>query len=120
VVVEGGEKSGTVHQVREALAIGRPVLVAEDLLRGPGVTWVRDIVGNPGVIVWATARDVIELLALACANIRCHRQLDVGTAPTMLRTGPTRATMDAWGMACVARREPRCSCYSHAAAPAER
>jgi DNA processing protein len=65
VVVEAGEKSGTVHQVNESLAIGRPVLVAECLLRGRGVTWVRDIVGNRGVIIWATSRDVIELLALA-------------------------------------------------------
>jgi DNA processing protein len=65
VVVEAGEKSGTVHQVQESLAIGRPVLLAETLLRGRGVTWVRDIVGNRGVIIWATPRDVVELLALA-------------------------------------------------------
>jgi DNA processing protein len=67
VVVEAGEKSGTVHQVRESLAVGRPVLIAEGLLWGRGVTWVRDMLGNPGVIVWATSRDVIELLALARA-----------------------------------------------------
>ena len=65
VVVEAAEKSGTVHQVREALAIGRPVLLAEGVLRGRGATWARDIVGNRGVIIWATSRDVMELLALA-------------------------------------------------------
>jgi len=65
VVVEAGEKSGTLHQVREALAVGRPVLIAETLLRGRGVAWVRDIVGHRGVIIWATPRDVLELLALA-------------------------------------------------------
>jgi predicted Rossmann fold nucleotide-binding protein DprA/Smf involved in DNA uptake len=63
VVVEAGEKSGTIHQVRESLAIGRPVLVAESLLRGKGVRWVRDLVRSRGVDVWATARDVVELLA---------------------------------------------------------
>ena len=65
VVVEAGQKSGTVHQVRESLAIGRSVLLAEGLLRGRGVSWARDIVGNRGVIIWATSRDVVELLALA-------------------------------------------------------
>lgn len=65
VVVEAGEKSGTVHQVRESLAIGRPVLLAEGLLRGRGVSWARNIVGNRGVIIWATPRDVVELLALS-------------------------------------------------------
>jgi DNA processing protein len=65
VIVEAGEKSGTIHQVRESLVMGRPVLVAERLLRGRGVGWVRDIVGHRGVIIWATARDVVELLALA-------------------------------------------------------
>jgi len=69
VVIEAGEKSGTIHQVRESLSIGRPILLAEGLLRGRGVTWARDIVGNRGVIIWATSRDVVELLALAGAGL---------------------------------------------------
>jgi hypothetical protein len=63
--------------VRESLALGRPVLVAQGLLRGRGVTWVRDIVGNRGVIVWATPRDVVELLALARTSV-VRRRSQVG------------------------------------------
>jgi DNA processing protein len=65
VVVEAGEKSGTVHQVRESLAVGRPVLVAESLLQGRGISWARDLVQHPGVFVWAMARDVVEHISTA-------------------------------------------------------
>jgi hypothetical protein len=62
VLVEAGEKSGTVHVVREALRVGRPVLVSEQLFRGRGVSWVWDFAKNPGLYVWATPSDVLELL----------------------------------------------------------
>jgi DNA processing protein len=62
VLVEAGEKSGTVHAVREALRLGRPVLVSEQLFGGCGVSWVWDLAKNPGLQVWAAPSDVLKLL----------------------------------------------------------
>jgi DNA processing protein len=62
VLVEAGEASGTIHQVKEALAVRRPVLVAERMLRGASVQWVRQLVRRPGVFVWAVPGDVCHEL----------------------------------------------------------
>jgi DNA processing protein len=59
VLVEAGERSGTVHQVREALSCRRRVFVAEALLRGSVVAWVRKLGQHPGVVVWSTPNDVV-------------------------------------------------------------
>jgi DNA processing protein len=62
VLVEAGEKSGTVHALREAVRLGRPVLVSERLFRGRGVGWVWELAKNPGLRVWATPSDVVRWL----------------------------------------------------------
>lgn len=39
VIVEAGEKSGSLHQGWEALRLGRPLFLAESLLRDPSLSW---------------------------------------------------------------------------------
>ena len=58
VLVEAGENSGTVHQVRESLLVGRPVLIAERLSRRPTcVQWPTAVLGaNWGCLVWGKPR----------------------------------------------------------------
>jgi DNA processing protein len=65
VLVEAGEKSGTVHQVRESLAVGRPVLLSERVVMNPRVQWARELWGRQGLFVWDTAEDVRWLLRRA-------------------------------------------------------
>jgi predicted Rossmann fold nucleotide-binding protein DprA/Smf involved in DNA uptake len=62
VLVEAGETSGTQHVVREARLRRRPVLVSEQLFRGRGVGWVSELARDPGLRVWASPSDVLELL----------------------------------------------------------
>ena len=60
VLVEARERSGTIHVVREALARGRRVFIAEQVLRRAGPAWVRSVVQFPGVVVWSAAREVVD------------------------------------------------------------
>jgi DNA processing protein len=62
VLVEAGENSGTVHAVREALRLRRPVLVSQCLFRGRGLSWLRELARDPQLHVWARPGDVVELL----------------------------------------------------------
>jgi DNA processing protein len=39
VIVEAGEKSGSLHQGWEALRLGRPLFLFESLLRDPALKW---------------------------------------------------------------------------------
>jgi DNA processing protein len=43
VIVEAGEKSGSLHQGWEALRLGRPLFVFEGLLRNPSLTWAAEM-----------------------------------------------------------------------------
>ena len=61
VLVEARERSGTIHVVREALACGRQVLIAERVLRRACPAWVRSAAQHPGVVVWSAAREVVDL-----------------------------------------------------------
>jgi predicted Rossmann fold nucleotide-binding protein DprA/Smf involved in DNA uptake len=63
VLIEAGEKSGTVHQVRDSLAVGRPVLIAERVMMNPKVQWARQLWGQRGVFVWAAAEEVAARVA---------------------------------------------------------
>ena len=73
VLVAAGETSGTRHQVRECLAVGRPVLVSRGTT---GVSWVRDLVEAGRVAVWDRPSDLRSLLAL------CWRVSPFGRSPT--------------------------------------
>jgi DNA processing protein len=61
VLVEAGETSGTVHQVRQARALGRPVFVSRSAARS---SWVRALAEVGGVRVWDEPRELRTLLAL--------------------------------------------------------
>ena len=39
LIVEAGEKSGTVHQGWEAIRLGRPLYLLESLVNAPGLNW---------------------------------------------------------------------------------
>ena len=45
VIVEAGEKSGSLHQGWEALRLGRPLLLVEERVRGRGYAWVSEMEG---------------------------------------------------------------------------
>lgn len=60
VVVAAGEHSGTRVQAREAIAHGRPVILSSMVARD--TRWGADLVGQPGVHVAATPREVLRHL----------------------------------------------------------
>jgi DNA processing protein len=60
VVVEATHKSGARTQVRAALAHGRPVLLAADLL---DQTWAREVAARPGIYVIRSLSELDEVLA---------------------------------------------------------
>jgi DNA processing protein len=43
VIVEAGEKSGSLHQGWEALRLGRPLFLVEELVGGRGLAWVSEM-----------------------------------------------------------------------------
>ena len=45
VIVEAGEKSGSLHQGWEALRLGRPLFLLESLLRDSALSWAREMEG---------------------------------------------------------------------------
>jgi predicted Rossmann fold nucleotide-binding protein DprA/Smf involved in DNA uptake len=60
VVVAAGEHSGTRIQAREALAHGRPVILAESVVRG--TRWGTELLRHPGVYRAATPADALDRL----------------------------------------------------------
>jgi DNA processing protein len=71
VLIEAGERSGTQHQVREAISVARLVLVHTRLI--DTVEWVTELVERKLVIPWATTAEVLERLIgkedpVACAG----------------------------------------------------
>lgn len=42
IIVEAGEKSGTIHQGWEALRLGRPLFVLERLMNDPDLAWPKE------------------------------------------------------------------------------
>jgi DNA processing protein len=58
VLVEAGESSGTRHQVRECLDLGRAVFVHDALLVESGPTWIRDLARRGELCPWSTAIDL--------------------------------------------------------------
>jgi DNA processing protein len=60
VLVEAAEASGTVHQVREGLALGRQVLVGRRIAETVG--WVRELVHAGRVQVWTEPKEFVGML----------------------------------------------------------
>jgi DNA processing protein len=44
VIVEAGEKSGTLHQGWEALRLGRPLFLLESVAIDPGLSWTKEMI----------------------------------------------------------------------------
>jgi DNA processing protein len=65
VLVEAGDRSGTIHEVRESLRLKHPVYVAEYLANE--VAWLRELRGDGRVVTWAEAT---EAVALCCELAR--------------------------------------------------
>ena len=49
VIVEAGETSGTLHQGWEALRLGRPLFLVEELVLSQGHTWAKEMMGYGAV-----------------------------------------------------------------------
>lgn len=60
IVIEAGERSGTVHQVRESLSAGRRVLIHDEIIRSPHVFWARELLGTPNVHTFCDSVEVLE------------------------------------------------------------
>ena len=63
VLVEAGESSGTRHQVRECLDLGRPVFVHDALLGSDGPSWLVDLARRGEISPWSCAADLGEAVA---------------------------------------------------------
>ena len=43
VIVEAGDKSGTIHQGWEALRLGRPLFIMESLVKNKALAWPQEM-----------------------------------------------------------------------------
>jgi DNA processing protein len=60
VIVEAGPTSGARTQARQALAHGRPVLLAAEVLEQP---WAQTLAERPGTHVFDTPAEVVRTVA---------------------------------------------------------
>lgn len=59
VIVEAGEKSGTLHQGWEALRLGRPLFLMESLAQNQALTWPKELIRYGAQVL---SRESLELL----------------------------------------------------------
>jgi DNA processing protein len=63
VIVEAGEKSGTLHQAWEALRLGRPLFLLESIAKRPDLQWPSEVSKyGAQVLSDATFEDLVEQL----------------------------------------------------------
>jgi DNA processing protein len=61
VIVEAGDKSGSLHQGWEALRLGRPLYIWHDILDAPGLEWPEKML-RYGAIPLSDPQEVFEIL----------------------------------------------------------
>ena len=59
VIVEAGEKSGSLHQGWEALRLGRPLFIFESIIEDPCLTWPKDMVRYGAQVISLPALDLV-------------------------------------------------------------
>jgi DNA processing protein len=59
VIVEAGEKSGTLHQGWEALRLGRVLFLLESVATNPGLSWPREMIRYGAQVLSRTNLDVV-------------------------------------------------------------
>lgn len=57
VIVEAGERSGTVHQGREALRLGRPLYILDSLAKA-GHAWIAELQHHGALVLSDTTKDL--------------------------------------------------------------
>ena len=60
IIIEAGEKSGTRHQAREALRLGRELYLLESLANDPQLTWPRQMIGYGAKVM--TTNNIDQML----------------------------------------------------------
>jgi DNA processing protein len=61
VIVEAGEKSGTLHQGWEALRLGRTLFLMESVANDPTLSWPREMIKHGALVL--TRENLSEELA---------------------------------------------------------
>jgi DNA processing protein len=59
IIIEAGEKSGTMHQGWEALRLGRPLFIVEDLANNKELTWPSKLIDYGAEVLSMNNLDVI-------------------------------------------------------------
>lgn len=59
VIVEAGEKSGTLHQGWEALRLGRLLFLLESVATNPDLSWPKDMIGYGAQVLSRANLDVV-------------------------------------------------------------
>lgn len=59
IIVEAGEKSGTVHQGWEALRLGRLLLIMENITKNPALSWPSEMIRHGAQVL---SRENLELV----------------------------------------------------------
>ena len=63
IIVEAGEGSGTIHQGWEALRLGRPLFILEDIVKNNNLKWPYKLIGyGAKILPISKARVVLESL----------------------------------------------------------
>ena len=63
IIVEAGEGSGTIHQGWEALRLGRPLFILEDIVKNKNLKWPSKLIGyGAKILPISKARVVLESL----------------------------------------------------------
>jgi DNA processing protein len=96
VLVAAGERSGTQHQVREAIRVGRSVLVHARLVGK--VEWVADLVDRGLATPWATTTQMLAVAHAAVAAVVSRRPLPGNSARNPGVPECSASVMDAGGV----------------------
>lgn len=59
IIIEAGEKSGTMHQGWEALRLGRPLFIVEDIAKNTELTWPSKLIEYGAEVLRMDELDVI-------------------------------------------------------------
>lgn len=71
VIIEAGNKSGTIHQAWEAIRLGRPLFILESLANNPNISWPKELIKYGAEVL---TRDLLDkFFDMLPANGRSQR-----------------------------------------------
>ncbi len=76
VIVEAGDKSGTLHHGWEAIRLGRPLFICKQVVHNPKLKWPKEMM-KYGAIELDEPADILEVLPSNVKMPELFRQMDI-------------------------------------------